>query len=228
MSKSAVCKDCGATRDRGGQHRVCQACYDKSYRQKPPVVCTECGNERKHYGKGLCKPCYMRAYAQTDRRKQAHRAQEQRRRTNRAEEVRAQDRQRNQSDQRREWRRLYRRAYYERRKTELQAYNREWMRKHREQMAHYGQIYRSRKAALPHSLTRTQWVEILEEYGHRCAYCGKEGKQFHKEHKIPVSRGGGYTRDNIVPACGSCNSRKSNKTPEEFAAYLSNLADREA
>ena len=36
------------------------------------------------------------------------------------------------------------------------------------------------------------------------------GEQLHQEHFIPLSKGGGYTHNNIIPACRSCNSSKWN------------------
>lgn len=35
---------------------------------------------------------------------------------------------------------------------------------------------------------------------------------------IPLSRGGSNFIENIVPACGSCNSRKGTRTADEFIA----------
>jgi 5-methylcytosine-specific restriction endonuclease McrA len=63
--------------------------------------------------------------------------------------------------------------------------------------------------------TTKDWYELLEEYGHRCAYCGGGGKMV-KEHKVPIVRGGNHTKSNIVPACKSCNNTKYTKTDEEF------------
>ena len=79
---------------------------------------------------------------------------------------------------------------------------------------------RDREGALPATLTTKQWQEILEEYDYKCAYCGCGGVELHQEHKTPVSRGGGYTKGNIVPACPTCNYRKHTKTYEEFLALL--------
>lgn len=38
------------------------------------------------------------------------------------------------------------------------------------------------------------------------------------EHRVPVSRGGGYDLDNLCYACRRCNQRKGIRTAEEFAA----------
>ena len=59
------------------------------------------------------------------------------------------------------------------------------------------------------STTEAQWVRILEAWG-RCAYCGAEGPALQKDCVLPISRGGSYTIDNVVPACRSCNASKCN------------------
>lgn len=60
---------------------------------------------------------------------------------------------------------------------------------------------------LPADLTVEDWFEALDFFDHRCAYCGKEGT-LEFDHVVPLSKGGGLTRKNIIPACKSCNSRK--------------------
>ena len=43
------------------------------------------------------------------------------------------------------------------------------------------------------------------------------------DHKIPLSRGGHSTRENLVPCCKECNSQKKNLLPSEWAGYLERL-----
>jgi hypothetical protein len=55
-----------------------------------------------------------------------------------------------------------------------------------------------------------------------CAYCGE---RFHErdlqcEHILPQSRGGRRTWMNLVTACGACNGRKADRTPEEAGMPL--------
>ena len=64
------------------------------------------------------------------------------------------------------------------------------------------------------TLTAQEWITILKEYNFKCAYCGCEFTLFNREtkdHVIPISKGGDNTKENIVPACQSCNSKKFNK-----------------
>jgi 5-methylcytosine-specific restriction endonuclease McrA len=65
-------------------------------------------------------------------------------------------------------------------------------------------------------LTAEQWLAILEAWG-CCAYCGDVEKALQKDCVQPLSRGGRYTLDNVVPACGSCNASKSN---DEVTSWL--------
>lgn len=66
------------------------------------------------------------------------------------------------------------------------------------------------KRALPNTLTLNQWNEIKKCFNNKCAYCNSE-ESLTQDHFIPLSKGGGYTRNNIIPACKSCNSSKGNR-----------------
>lgn len=52
----------------------------------------------------------------------------------------------------------------------------------------------------------------------QCTYCGNiiTGKAIHIDHIVPLSRGGSHTKDNLCPACYSCNCSKSNKLLSEW------------
>ena len=58
--------------------------------------------------------------------------------------------------------------------------------------------------------TPEQWQQALENHNYTCAYCGASAESLTQDHVTPISRGGNHTAANIVPACGSCNSRKHN------------------
>ena len=69
---------------------------------------------------------------------------------------------------------------------------------------------RSRRvAAADNDLTPAQWDVLVETWG-ACAYCGDTAGPFKKDCVLPISRGGRYTFENVVPACRSCNASKCN------------------
>lgn len=57
---------------------------------------------------------------------------------------------------------------------------------------------------------------LLEKFGRKCAYCGKENVPLEIEHIVPRSRGGSNRVDNLTIACHECNQKKGNKTAKEF------------
>ena len=60
------------------------------------------------------------------------------------------------------------------------------------------------------------WRDAMLHFEGRCCYCGKpEGRaradKFDREHLVPLSRGGKAVRENIVPACRTCNRGRGNR-----------------
>lgn len=66
-----------------------------------------------------------------------------------------------------------------------------------------------RMAQVDHDLANSQWLALKECWA-GCAYCGNREDSLERDCVLPISRGGRYTFDNVVPACRSCNSSKSN------------------
>ncbi|WP_181273558.1 HNH endonuclease [Brevibacterium oceani] len=60
---------------------------------------------------------------------------------------------------------------------------------------------------------------LLVRDEHRCAYCGAAGAAT-VDHVLPRSRGGRNAWLNTVAACGPCNGRKADRTPEEAGMEL--------
>lgn len=67
----------------------------------------------------------------------------------------------------------------------------------------------------PNALTKSQWKKTVADFNHKCAYCGKRDR-LQQDHFIPVKHGGKYTKNNIVPACPSCNRRKNAHLPQKW------------
>ena len=69
------------------------------------------------------------------------------------------------------------------------------------------------------TLTAEEWLDILKQHNYKCAYCGKDlftlFTRPERDHIIPISKGGNNIKDNIAPACHSCNSKKHNKILRE-------------
>lgn len=65
---------------------------------------------------------------------------------------------------------------------------------------------RTRDLGLVSNLTIEEWLEIIERYENKCAYCGDEWTDL--EHVISVAEGGGTTKANVVPSCRACNTEK--------------------
>lgn len=65
-------------------------------------------------------------------------------------------------------------------------------------------------------------LKLFRRDRHTCAYCGQgfHERDLQCEHIVPESRGGGWTWMNLVTACGVCNGRKADRTPEEAGMPL--------
>lgn len=97
--------------------------------------------------------------------------------------------------------------YRQRRYKTRYQYTNEYKRKHPEKRRLWEQRRKAQMSKLPNTLTEKQWEAIKAKYKYKCAYCGKKRK-LTMDHVIPVAKGGGLTKNNIVPSCQSCNSRK--------------------
>jgi len=85
--------------------------------------------------------------------------------------------------------------------------------------------------AKKNQLEKAYRATIFERDNWKCWYCGNDITQATAEtlnlptigtvdHVIPDSRGGSHDPSNLVTACKSCNTRKRNKTLEEYRHYI--------
>jgi 5-methylcytosine-specific restriction endonuclease McrA len=70
-------------------------------------------------------------------------------------------------------------------------------------------------------IRKTQWWKQKCAAG-KCYYCGKEVPpgELTMDHVVPIIRGGKSLKNNLVPACKECNSRKKHFLPVEWEDYL--------
>lgn len=76
---------------------------------------------------------------------------------------------------------------------------------------------RRKVAARPNDLSPAQWDAIKLAWAGACAYCGATNRALQRDTMLPISRGGAYTLENVVPACASCNASKGN---DEVTSWL--------
>ncbi|MGO9614161.1 MAG: RNA-guided endonuclease IscB, partial [Dissulfurispiraceae bacterium] len=57
---------------------------------------------------------------------------------------------------------------------------------------------------------------LLEKWGRKCAYCGKEGVPLEIEHIVARTRSGSNRISNLTLSCNPCNVKKGTRTAAEF------------
>lgn len=82
--------------------------------------------------------------------------------------------------------------------------------------ARYAKRRQRRVAAADNDLTAEQWALLLDAW-QGCAYCQADAPALQRDCIQPISRGGRYTLENVVPACASCNASKHN---DEVTGWL--------
>lgn len=70
-------------------------------------------------------------------------------------------------------------------------------------------------------LRKSRWWKNRVALG-VCHWCGNRFSpdDLTMDHIVPVTRGGKASRNNVVPACKECNSRKKYLLPMEWEEYL--------
>lgn len=82
---------------------------------------------------------------------------------------------------------------------------------------------------LPMALSHQRRLQIYNSHGGRCWYCGTALTigdsvayrfRFTIDHVKCQDDGGSHDSDNLVQCCGSCNSRKRNKSLDEYREVM--------
>ena len=116
----------------------------------------------------------------------------------------------------REERRAYSRAYYAANRESMLAAAAAYLRtpEGKAAQARANSRRRALTSAAENTLTAEEWQGIIAEQGNRCTWCGCEFTNDDppaRDHIIPVTKGGGLTRENVQALHKSCNSRKGSK-----------------
>ena len=75
---------------------------------------------------------------------------------------------------------------------------------------------RTREKDLIATLTKQQFEECLKYFDYKDAYTGLPMEVISQDHVIPLSKGGGYVRQNIVPCEININQSKNDSDMEEW------------
>lgn len=67
-------------------------------------------------------------------------------------------------------------------------------------------------------LTVDEWEAILDFTDGLCVYCGDPWE--HRDHVLPLSKGGAHTRTNVVPSCARCNLHKWATDPLDWLRVI--------
>jgi hypothetical protein len=116
----------------------------------------------------------------------------------------------------REYNKIRCKEYNEKNKEYISQQRRQHYIENREEMIARQHRRYAKIKELKNTLTVEEWECSLEYFNNSCAYCGMTeeenyknfGKALEQDHFIPLSKNGEYTKENIIPACRSCNASK--------------------
>ena len=111
--------------------------------------------------------------------------------------------------------REYYKKYYEENKERIKEVNNEWKINNQDKVKLSRKKRKNKRKELKADLTVQEWDYIKEYFNNSCAYCGAKC-ELEQEHFIPVTKGGEYTKNNIITACRSCNASKGNRDFDEW------------
>lgn len=207
-------------------------------------ICTRCLNEKelsefsrtKRTADGYqdwCKECtkeYKRAYYQSNKEKERAK-----RRTNYQQHKddyirRAKSSQSQNKEQRKEYMRRYMKENVEKYRDRIRAWAREYYSRPdvKAKVIAYQRMHKNARRVIEGSKATTkEFSALVKLFNGHCAYCNKPTDKPTVDHIIPVAKGGRGHIFNLLPACSSCNKRKSARmdfiTEEQAQRILSIL-----
>lgn len=97
----------------------------------------------------------------------------------------------------------------------LEKYCREHLYTNEEHKANNHKRRARKRNAFINDFTKKDWEECLEKFENSCAYCGNRAR-IQIEHVVPLAMQGVHSKENIIPACRSCNTSKQDVLFEEW------------
>jgi 5-methylcytosine-specific restriction endonuclease McrA len=106
----------------------------------------------------------------------------------------------------------------------IRNYMIQWWKEHPEKRRIYEHNRKARKRENGGTLTFGELNEQFELQEGLCFYCGRllDDNSTHIDHRVPISRGGSNSIENIALSCPSCNLKKHTKTDIEFLQEINN------
>lgn len=101
-------------------------------------------------------------------------------------------------------------------KDEIKNKNKMYRNEHNENYKVYCSNRRAKIYGSCGNHTPKEWEDLKKSYMYRCVYCGVETANLTQDHIVPIKNGGDNSIENIVPACGLCNSKKGAKSLINF------------
>lgn len=109
-------------------------------------------------------------------------------------------------------------------KDKVKASFKKWVSANYDKVIHRNRCRRALKrgaCVVGSELVTNEWFkELCSKHGNRCYYCWDAEKKLGADHIIPLINGGKHVRENIIPACKPCNSRKSKKPIAEWRPWI--------
>ncbi len=114
--------------------------------------------------------------------------------------------------------REYQHAYRKANSDVIQEQNRAYRKANPDKLSAKWQRRRARIKGNGGTFSAEELAAMRIEQAGVCAYCQRQydPDALTVDHVIPIDQGGRHERENIVLACGICNSSKSNRTPEQW------------
>jgi len=118
------------------------------------------------------------------------------------------------------------RGWFDAHPEKRKEYHDKWKKEHPERIRAFWKDNstkrRAMKANADGNYSYSEFLSVCDDAGWLCVYCGcrLDVKTATADHMIPLSRNGANGIDNITLACRSCNSKKRDKTVEEFMDSL--------